>query len=547
MKFNRMIEIRLIIRSIIRNKSSFIINVIGLSVSFAISLIILSYLTREFSYDRSITNLKRISRVITTREVRGWKEPNISYPMHNKIINDIPGIEAAAIIRDFSSLSITLHENNINVESGYGTTNDYFKVFTPKVILGNQEQFLSDPYSTVLTRSFAEKVYGKIPGIGTELEVNLRGEQLILHVSGIIEDFPETTTIRPEMLLSFTLMRYEFKEGTLMGDFWDRWDQNLFEEYILIEKTSYQKDIANRISLLEKSLPENIDCLFSLQPLCKVHLYSSGLVNTIKGGDIKLARLSILIGLLVLLLATTNFIILSIATIPRKTYQAAIQKIYGSIPFRIVMNIISESLIICIFSVLVAFLLMKVSAGKIEELFGISLGIISNKVFVYIVLVGLLVLCISIISGFYISRRVNNISPKDAIAIRTNSKKGNTFYKILIITQITIFVSLLSSSLLVNNQIRYSLKSDPGYNSKDLIKKAIVAQRKQISGIKGNKKVNLKKFEEAQEPQHFAISLSGEPLIDNKFIIYNSELRHAYLKNKSTKPVFCLGWNFQII
>ena len=233
-----MLNFILSIRNILRSKVYLVLNLLGLSIAFAISIFILSYVIRETSFNRSFENYRRIARPITIKKQFGWTEPSVSYPLHLKLLNDIPGIEAAAILRSVRSLNIAKGEESIRIRNGFYSTRDILRIFTPEFIFADTSRFCSDPGSVFISESFALKYFGEIPGPGKVIEATVGGRKESLIIDGVYKDFPVTSSFKPELLASFDLVKYEFPEGSFFHDFMDHWNKDIFKEYILLDKSA---------------------------------------------------------------------------------------------------------------------------------------------------------------------------------------------------------------------------------------------------------------------------------------------------------------------
>ena len=464
-----MINFRLSFRSVLRGRVYLFLNLTGLSIAFAISFFILSYIIREYSYDRNFENYERIARVLTVKKTFGWTEPSASYPLYSKISTEIPGVVASTITRRFRSYQVIKGEDILRIRSAYAITNDYFKIFTPDIIIGNPDQFLEDPGSVVITRSVAEKIFGKIPVIGAGIEVMLGADILNMTIGGVIEDIPQTSSFRPELIASFDLMKYEFPEGSYFAHYIDSWQMDNFRMFVLLDHNSEIFDIAGKINDLSSELPDQYDYDFSLQPLSKVHLFSTGFANDGNRGDIRFVLLFGSVGLLILIIAISNYIIISIGSSSRRIPEIATRKIFGAGSKTVGWYIIFESLLICMLSIPVAYLIASFSSETVKELFNISLDTGKERKYILIITSIIVILITGISSGIYLAGKLSRTSPLAALGSINGYGRGKILYKVLITMQIVIFVTLLSAAFIVLKQLNYSKNIDPGFDSSNLI------------------------------------------------------------------------------
>lgn len=464
-----MLKYKFSLRSIARGKIYLLLNLLGLSIAFAIAIFILSYLVRELSYNRNFREYDRIARLLTVKKQFGWTEPSVSYPLHVKLKNDIPGIESASIGRSIRSFQVRVGESDLRIRSAYATTADILDIFTPEFIFASTQKFGDDPSSVLLSETLATKIFGSLPEPGSRLEVNMGGNDIVFNVDGVYRDFPETSSFRPELLASFELMRYEFPEGSFFAGYIDTWSTDLFREFILLEESADWDDVAERIALLADELPDELDYEFTLQPLSRIHLHSANLANDGRRGDIRFVLLFSAVGILILAIAISNYIILSTGASARRVPGISIRKIFGARSIVIKWYVLIESILVCLLSLPVAWVIYKLTYGSVKELFMINIELSVNGRLLVAFMILTLSLLTGLLSGSYLAGILGRTSPLEVFRNSSPGSGGRLLYKILITTQIVIFVSLLSSAMIVLRQINYSKNHDPGFNSDNLV------------------------------------------------------------------------------
>lgn len=465
-----MINFRLSLRNILRSKTYLILNLIGLSIAFSVSFFIMSYIIREAVYNRNFDNYDRIVRPLTVKNQFGWTEPSVSYPLHLKLKNDIPGIEAAAIFRSIGSVRLQTGESSIRMRNGYSASSEILKILSPDFIFRTKDRFGEDPYSILISEGLAYKLFGNIPEPGSSLKASVNGKELIFTVDGVYKDFPATSSYKPELLASFDLMGYVFPEGSHFANFRDKWHMDVFRELVLLEESADFISVNERVAGLAEDVPYEIGYEFALQPMSKIHLHSSGLVNDGKKGDIKMVLLFAAVGLLILIIAISNYVILSIGSSSRRIPEISTRKIFGAKSFSVRAFILLESVLICMVSLPIAYLIYRIAFTGVEQLFNINMELTQINKLLVMLFVFFLALTTGLVSGSYLAGSLGRTSPIAFIKRFSSKTGGKLLYKSLVTVQIVIFVSLLSSSFIVLNQINYSKNHDPGFKSENLVK-----------------------------------------------------------------------------
>lgn len=175
----------------------------GLSISLAVSFIILLFVINELSYDRYHRNSKHVFRVLNYQVDLKNIMSGTPYPLATALKEEFPQVEKAARVRYAKGFSLKVKEEWITVNDALGTNSDIFDIFTLPLINGSLENnLLDEPNSIVLSRSLAEVVYPGQNPLGQEIVGSINNTEQVFIVKGIFEDLPENSTFRTSCLLN---------------------------------------------------------------------------------------------------------------------------------------------------------------------------------------------------------------------------------------------------------------------------------------------------------------------------------------------------------
>jgi len=477
-------------RNIVRNKLFSAINIVGLSISMAVGLLMIAILDDIFSYDKFHTNHSNIYRVISHHEHRSnvaqafkSKEGNFmattSLTSAYKIKEDFSEPQAVAALHQGFSGDLTLGEKTIPLQ-GYWANEDFFKVFSFDLSQGNRATALKTPFSILLTETSAMKLFGRSDVLGKTLVFNHDKEYTI---TGVLKDVPTFSHMKFEMLGSLStleLVTKHFKDEVAWDNIWGTW------VYLLLPPDTDLKNLKNkfdRLSEKEDLTVKNAHVELDLQPMDKI-MISKDLGNQI-GPTMGSSALWIFGGLafVVLLSACFNYTNLSIARAFKRTREVGIRKVIGAQRGHVLSQFVIESIIISLCSLLVALFLFRFLRPyflSIEEQFQSIFTLqLSPPLLVYFILFAVFVGCAA---GFFPAlffARVNAVQVLKDFSASVGFKKL-TMRKVLIVFQYCVSIIFITSTLIIYKQYRHFVAFDLGFSTENIL-------NIQLQGVKADR------------------------------------------------------------
>ncbi len=440
--------ISITLRSLIRNKTYTLINIIGLAIGMACTLLIFLWVNHEMSYDKFHTNVDQIYRVVENQYYAG----NEVFP-----VAVTPSPLASNLKENYSEVINTTRFKNRTwvVEKGEKAFSEnmglvdsgFFEIFSVNFIEGNPDIAFSNNLSVILTKNAADKYFDGESPLGKTLKINKNYD---FTVSAVIEKFPENSHINFDVLLPFEHLKND-------RDL-DQWGNNWIYTYVKASADLNLEDFNSKIKNTIKEHNEGSVTEIYLQPLNKIHLYAAGKYTADIGGrgDIQIVKIFIVIGIFVLLIACINYMNLSTAKSVNRAREISIKKVVGSTKYQIIFQFLSESVIVSFAAFIIAIVLASSFLPLFNELSGKSLVIPFHlKSFIGISLI--FVLTIGLISGSYPSFILSSFKP---VAILKGSnlggEKGNSsFRRILVVLQFTLSIFLIIGFLIISQQLNY--------------------------------------------------------------------------------------------
>ena len=488
------------IRSFKRQRSYVIINIIGLSIGIACSLLIALFVINEASYDRYNSKKDRIVRIVLTGKI-GGQEIVGAYtcsPIGPTMAREFPEVEDFLRMNGWGPTVIEYNKQTFTEEHFIEVDSSFFDFFSIPVLKGDKENLLNSPRKVVLSESTARKIFGDENPIDKSIKVG--SDSVRYTVSGVFGDIPANTHFEANILGSF--MTNPRSANPV-------WMSNSFSTYLLLKPNTNYLDVDAKITaLLEKYVGPEVQRFmgisladfiaqgnryrYFLQPLTKVHLDTSIRQQFKDASDPKFLWIFGCIALLIVLIAAINFMNLSTAQSARRAKEVGIKKIGGSTKGMLITQFLTESFILTFMSLILAVIIVKVALPYFSDLLGIGLELkLLNSMFTIPALF-LFALLVGLLAGSYPAFFLSSFSPYEVLKgeVKSSMKNGR-LRKVLVVFQFTVSILLIIGTIIMYRQISFMLNNDVGFDKENLV----VINR---AGALGNKvksfKENVKKI-----------------------------------------------------
>lgn len=473
--------LKIAFRNLMKYKFISFINLFGLSIGFTCCLLIFTFILHELSYDKFQPNADRVYRVTRT-----FNNPQtgavsltlstISPPFGPLLQNDFKEIEDMTRTLSNGTTATRYEDKMFNEENVYIADDKLFDFFEVKTLEGNPKKALVEPYSVMLTDAIAKKYFDNEDPMNKIIRISPNGTYLNFKVTGIYKPFPSNTHFHPDMLLSFSTLNDTLVYGA--QNLRTNWGNNSFFTYIRLPKNYDPKKLEaqfpafldrNMVGQYVTSKPSKATSI-ALQKLTDIHLRSHTDYEAEENGDIKRVWIFSAIALFILLIACINYMNLSTARSTLRAREIGIRKVSGAQRSEIIIQFLSESVLISWIAMLFAFGLTWLLLPWLNILTGQQLSInilLKWQIIIPVVIVPFLV---GVISGIYPALFMSSFQPVKVLKGLLKVGGGNiSFRKVLVTMQFAISIILIICTAIVFSQMRYMQNISLGFDREHIV------------------------------------------------------------------------------
>ncbi|MCL4510750.1 MAG: ABC transporter permease [Bacteroidetes bacterium] len=458
--------LKIAFRNILRNKVYSFINIAGLGIGIAGSLLILVYVVNQLSYDSMQKNREQIVRVSV---VLGGGGSSMTLAGAMPALGPaaaavLPEVRAAVRFRVDHNAAISVGNKKFTENSFFFADSNVFKVFTFPFVSGNEANALDDPSSIVISQSIAQKYFGNVNPIGRTLTYDNKYDFI---VSGVMKDVPANTMLRPQLIAPYSraveILKVQDSWGSFGADY----------TYLYLRRgTSLSKLPGELEELLIRNTNRSMASLISFKvvPLSDIH-FTPGIMGEL-GPTVNRSSVDLfsMIAILVLIVACLNFVNLSTARSIQRSKEVGLRKVVGARKGGLVWQFFVESLIVTLLSLLIALVIFELVAPSLYSLFNAE-SLLRSYLNAYSVAVFIgVVFFVAALAGLYPAVFISRYAPVDSLrGTTTPGSSGNTLRKALVVTQFAIAVFLLIGTAVIFKQVNFMRNSDLGFNKKGVV------------------------------------------------------------------------------
>ena len=440
-------------RCLVRHKGYSAINIFGLAIGMACSLLIMLWVRDESGYDRFHQNGRDIYRVVTLRE--NGNDFSSPAPFAPAVAAEVPEVAAAVRVGWVPRIVLQYENRAFYEDRGIAADPSLFKIFSFPLLRGDGA--FTAPECIVLSSSLARKYFGNDDPIGKTVLVEGR---VPLTVTGVMRDVPRQSHFRFDYVIPFRLAEALSIWGMGWGDF-------NFKTYVQTQPQRSEAEVIrklNQVALVHKC-PAVVrgGAVFSIQRLEDVYLNPIGPYDIPLGSKTQVIVFS-MIALFIALIAGINFINLATARAEKRAREIGVRRVIGADRRQIAAQFFGESLLITGLAVPLALLLAWVAMPCFNELTGkeFSLQLVSPDV--WISLTGIAGL-VGLLSGVFPALYLSGIQPlhafKEAGPLRSAGGSRTAGWvgrgalrRILVTVQFVIAITLIVATLVVDSQLQ---------------------------------------------------------------------------------------------
>jgi putative ABC transport system permease protein len=506
-------DFKIAFRNLKRNRVTSAISIVGLGIGLVSIILLMALIIHETSFDKFIAGYKNIYRV------NFGQDCYTNYPLAEEMKKDFPEVKNFFRIDQMSDFELRDARNELVKEKDFAfSDSSIFKVLGIKIIEGRQASSVSE---VAISEKMAKKYFGNSTPLGNILKIKFVNDVLNLSVTGVYKDFPSNSTLSPEFISDVRLTDKVLVE--IEHDIWGEygnaystflnWDVPVFYTYVVLDKNADREKLLTKMARYNEFQKFEVakKKKYSFQPLSDIYLKSGSLVSTTnfcRTGNSNQIIYYWSISFLILIISVANYIFLTRASITGRLREIGTRKVLGASHNNIRSQIILESSLVTILSLIPGLFLFDSGISFINNTLGKTL---SRDVFynplMWLAII-LVVLFVGIVAGLSIGSRISRIPPKLLLSSKISEKSGSSRWNhSFLIFHFSLYIILVVSVLTISKQIRYSQTNIMGINPKNVL----ITKLKSIA-LKSNYKTICSEMEKFPGVQKIAGSSDIPPI-----------------------------------
>jgi len=448
-------------RNIFRHFSVSFMNIIGLSLGLACSMLIFLWVADELSFDHFHAKADRIYRVEEDQPYSNGNYHVVVTPWPSGPVwkEKIPEIELACRITSAGSFLFTRNDRSFYEEKVSAADSSFFEMFSFDLLSGDPKTVLQSPGSIVISTKMATKYFGNEDPMGKTLQVNTKE---VFQVTGVMKKMPANSSMDQDFLVPFDYM----KKSEWYSE---EWGNNSIITYVLLRKNSSPLQVNKKLTQVVREHNPESDTDFVLAPFTRMHLYSYWGYGH-KPGAILNVWIFSSIALLVLIIACINFMNLSTARSASRAKEIGLRKVNGAHRKNLIVQFYSESLLTTVISMAIAFLMVVLMLGPFNLISGKEFHIPDLLTPEFITGILFITLFTGILAGTYPALVLSGFRPiKTLKGSFSMGSKGGNFRKITVITQFALSIMLITGTIVIYRQLHHLQGQKLGYDKENLL------------------------------------------------------------------------------
>ena len=453
--------LKIALRTMWRHKGYTLINIVSLALGLACSILILTYVRYELSYDQYHENKDRLVRMALTREGSSFGSiAKVNGPYGLAVLDEVPEVEAMTRFVFTQTNLLANGDRRFYEADGLFADSSVLTMFSFELLKGNPKTALTAPNTVVLTQSLAEKYFPGEDPIGQPL---LMENTVPLRVTGVMNDVPLNSHFTFTYLLSMGTLTHPDRED------WFRWNQ--FYTYLLLRPGVSREDVRQKVtSVIQSHLGEQGPRYKPFfQPVTSIHLHSNLFREMEANSDISYIYLMSAIALFLLLIGCMNFMNISTARASLRAREVGIRKTTGADRRAVSSQFFGESLLLSFLCLPIAVALVEIGLPLFNDLTSRSISIDWFGDPVLLSALVLLTFVVGILAGIYPSLILSSFNPISVLKGEKGGSQGAKFRKILVVLQFGLSAFFLIATAIVFDQLKYMQDKRLGFNDHQVI------------------------------------------------------------------------------
>ncbi len=451
--------IKIALRTLLKRRSTSFINIFGLSIGTVAFVLIFLYAYQIISFDDHHQNKERIFLAYKERITPDGTQATYDtwVPMKDRFLSDYSQVKAATRIYETSSRVI---KNNQYIDEDVMYTDEsFFDVFSFPLLHGNDRNIFGNKQSVAISAEMAVKYFQKENAIGEVMEIFLPEEDttLLFQVSAVLDKYPTNNSYQPNLIVSMEGLPF-------YPEYASSWSSSFLETFVLLDQKGSAAD-------LEASFPDLVESIWGLEVRdnTNLKLLPFGEYYDTFLGSKEDAYTLLFIGFGILLIAAINFMNLSTAQASQRMKEIGLRKVLGAIRGQLRTQFITEAFVTSLMAIMLGLVLVYFIIPYFNDFFevSISFSVFSPiEVFTFFIV---LAIAMGILSGSYPAVYLSSMKSIDALQQKMGFGGSVNFRNVLVVLQFSIALFLITSAIMIRNQISYMTNKNMGFDTESTI------------------------------------------------------------------------------
>ena len=462
-------------RNLFKNRVFTAANIVGLTLAFAVALLLTMTALFELSYDQFHVNKASTYQVYYSNQTP--KGPDIStanpVPFAPALKEEVPGIKYIARALSENVL-VSYGENDFNLDAEYVDT-DFFSIFSYPTLAGDNNKPIQDQNSITLTEEASKKLFGTTDAIGKTVKVLIGKDEKPFTVSSILKSIPDNSSVSFDIAIPFD-SHWEYKENI------DVWDARNHPVYVQLEdgisKSQFEKSTVDFTLLHNEELINNMK-RDGAQPDVNGNYAQLGLLSytdkrfaNINSGVLQIKKtfpyMILGIAFLIIFIACANFVNMNIALGEKRLKEIGMRKTLGAVKGQLFSQFWLESLLVFAISIVLALVLSNLLINPYKTLFNTdaTFANLMTPTILGSFLLG--VLLVTLVTGGYPALLLSKLNTLKALKGKWELGK-NGVRNALIVVQFVIAIVLITGTLVFQGQIQFMRNKNLGFNKEQVV------------------------------------------------------------------------------
>ncbi|HDZ05145.1 hypothetical protein LCGC14_0082100 [marine sediment metagenome] len=462
-------------RNLLKNKVFTAANIVGLTLAFAIALLLTMTALFELSYDQFHENKGSIFQVYYSNQTPKGSDISTTNPVPfaPALKEEVPGVKNIARALSENAL-VSYGDNDFNLDAEFVDA-DYFSIFSFPTAMGDSNKPMQDQNSVAITEEAAKKLFGTTDGIGKIVRVLIGKEEKPFTVSGILKSIPDNSSVSFDIAIPFD-SHSEYKESI------DVWDARNHPVYLQLEdgvtKSQFEKSTVEFTLLHNEGQMQNMKrdgaqpdingnyAQLGLLPYTDKRFanFNSGVLNVKRTFPFMILG----IAFLVIFIACANFVNMNIALGEKRLKEIGMRKTLGAVKGQLFGQFWLESLMVFLIAIALALVLANLLIDPYKTLFNTdaTFANLLTPIILGSFIIGILL--VTLITGGYPALLLSKLNTLNALKGKWELGK-NGVRNALIVVQFVIAIVLITSTLVFQGQIQFMRNKNLGFNKEQVV------------------------------------------------------------------------------